>query len=104
MKCKIFFVGKTRKTFKQRISQHLDDIFNFIPFRRKFYKVVAVYFNLKGQNYLNDFKWAIYKDKLNDNLKRKSVEMDLINFLNKFHITCINIRKEKNILNTLCFI
>ena len=104
MKCKIFYVGETQNTFKQRISQHLDDIYNFIPFRRKFDKEVAVHFNLKGHNYLNDFKCAIYKDKLNDSLKRKSVEMDLINFLNKFHSTCINIKTEKNIFNTLCFI
>ena len=95
---------ETQNTFKQRISQHLDDIYNFIPFRRKFDKEVAVHFNLKGHNYLNDFKCAIYKDKLNDSLKRKSVEMDLINFLNKFHSTCINIKTEKNIFNTLCFI
>ena len=103
MKCKIFYVGETQNTLKQRISQHLEDIYNFIPFRRKFDKEVAVHFNLKGHNYLNDFKCAIYKDKLNDSLKRKSVEMDLINFLKKFHSTCINIKTEKNIFNTLCF-
>ncbi len=47
-------MGETQNTFKQRISQHLDDIYNFIPFRRKFDKEVAVHFNLKGHNYLND--------------------------------------------------
>ncbi len=62
-------MGETQNTFKQRISQHLDDIYNFIPFRRKFDKEVAVHFNLKSHNYLNDFKCAIYNDKLNDSLK-----------------------------------
>jgi hypothetical protein len=73
-------VGETQNTFKQRISQHLDDIYNFIPFRRKFDKEVAVHFNLKSHNYLNDFKCAIYNDKLKsiNELSLKSINEFLI--------------------------
>jgi hypothetical protein len=102
-KCKIFYIGETKNQLKERIIQHLDDIINFIPSRVNHKKEVARHFNLKGHNYLNDFKCAIFKDKLNDSIQRKAAEMDLINILNKFHYTCINIKTERNNYNTLCF-
>ena len=56
-------------------------------------------------NYLLDFKCTIFKDKINDSIKRKATEMDLLHFLNNFNNnTCMNIKTERNNYNTLCFI
>ena len=104
LKCKIFYIGETKNSLKERITQHLDDIAKFIPFHINHKKEVARHFNLKGHNYLLDFKCTIFKDKINDSIKRKATEMDLLHFLNKFNNnTCMNIKTERNNYNTLCF-
>jgi hypothetical protein len=104
IKCNIFYVGETKNTLFKRISKHLDDIINFKPFEINTNKEVAYHFNLKPHNYLNDFKCVIFRDNLPDDLKRKSAELDLVNFLNNFHNNkCINIIKKNKNYNYLCF-
>ena len=101
-KCKIFYIGETRKSLSKRMSQHLNQIKKYVPFKKYHDKEVAKHFNLKGHK-LDDFKCCVYKDNLTDNNKRKSIEKDLINFLNLNYKSCINIHTSTNNLNALCF-
>jgi hypothetical protein len=104
MKCNIFYIGETSNTLCKRISDHLDDIINFIPFEVNTNKEVAFHFNLKPHNYLYDFKCLLFRDNFSDDLNRKSAELDLVNFLNNFHnFKCINIITKNKNYNFLCF-
>ena len=86
------------------ISQHLDSILNFIPFKKHHNKEVARHFNLNGHNLLSDFKCCIFKDKLFETNKRESAEIDLIQFINKYYFNnCINIHKKRNSFQSLAF-
>lgn len=103
-KCKIFYVGETKMSLFKRISQHLDSILNFIPFKKHHNKEVARHFNLNGHNLLSDFKCCIFKDKLFETNKRESAEIDLIQFINKYYFNnCINIHKKRNSFQSLAF-
>ena len=102
IKCKIFYIGETGKSLSKRMSQHLNQIKKFVPFKKYHDKEVAKHFNLNGHK-LDDFKCCVYKDNLIDNKNRKSVEKDLIKFLNLNYKRCINIHTSTSNLNALCF-
>jgi len=68
IKCNIFYIGETSNTLCKRISDHLDDIINFIPFEVNTKKEVAYHFNLKPHNYLYDFKCLLFRDNFSDDL------------------------------------
>jgi hypothetical protein len=77
VKCNIYYIGQTGRSFSDRFYQHAYNI-------KKFKAIVnekselAQHFNLKTHNYINDLKSLIFKDKL-ELSERLSIENDLIN-------------------------
>ena len=77
IKCHVFYIGETSKTLKVRISQHLNCIKRFVPYFNV-ENEVAFHFRKIGHNLNEHFRVCIFKDNLDDSIKRKSIEMDLI--------------------------
>ena len=72
--CNFFYIGETGRSFQDRIRDHLYYIKrNFLD------KEVAVHFNQINHNYLNDFEFFIFKDKIYNKEDRHYIENDLIN-------------------------
>ena len=81
VKCNLFYIGETSKSFEERIIQHLDSILKFIPFKKHQNKEHAKHLNLHGHNYLSDFKCCVFKDNLLDTEKKQVSEYDLVKIL-----------------------
>lgn len=88
-KCKLYYVGETSKSLRERFKQHLNHIINFVPFVKYHDKVVARHFRSNNHS-LSDLKVCVFKSDLNDTEIRKQKEQDLINFLNIKNKLCIN--------------
>jgi len=88
-RCNLFYVGETAKSLKERTSQHINHILNFVPYRKYENKEVARHFRSKGHK-INDFKIFGFKSDLESDEIRKNMEQDLINKLNTNKIRCIN--------------
>ena len=97
-KCKLYYVGETYKKLKERIAQHLNHIFNFIPYEKYYDKIVAKHFRTDNHS-LNDFNVCVFKSNFINSKERKEKEQDLINFLNLKTNNCINIIKTNNSKN-----
>jgi hypothetical protein len=99
--CNKLYIGETEKTLSVRIKQHLNHIRKFIPYHKYHDKVVAKHFNMKGHS-ISNFKCCIFQKDLFSTFERKSVERDLIRFLNHRKNECMNIDISDRI-NTLAF-
>jgi hypothetical protein len=78
LKCNIFYIGETCKTLKERFKQHLNYILNFKPYKKYHDKEVPRHFRSNNHK-LSDIKVCVFKSGFNDTLKRKHLELDLIN-------------------------
>ena len=99
----IFFISRNKKTckaLKQRITQHLNHIEKFIPFKKYHDKVVARHFRMNNHG-LYDFKVCVFKIEENTNVRQEK-ELDLINFLNLKVERCIN-EKTSNFTKSFIF-
>ena len=102
IKCEIFYIGQSSKSLTERITQHLNHINNFKAFKKYHTKEVAKHFNLLGHDVNHHFRCCVFKDNITDEIKRKSIEMDLVNFLNIHYFKCINIYTNGKV-NQLAF-
>jgi hypothetical protein len=93
-KCNLFYIGETGKSLKTRISQHLNHIMKFSPFKKYQDKEVPKHFRKNGHK-LSHFKVCIFRSDLNDSNERKKYELDLINRFNLNKTRCLNIFKAK---------
>ena len=97
-RCSYFYIGQSSKTVKDRISQHLNTIRNFILFIK--HTPVSNHFNLKDHS-ISDFTFFIYQTDLSSNIrllterkiiklflnhKLKLMNIDSYSFLNTKHI------------------
>ena len=97
-RCSYFYIGQSSKTVKDRISQHLNSIRNFILFIK--HTPVSNHFNLKDHS-ISDFTFCIYQSDLSSNIrllterkiiklflnhKLKLMNIDSYSFLNTKHI------------------
>ena len=89
IKCAIFYIGQSSKTFTKRITQHLNQINKFKAFTKYHNKEVARHFNLKGHGVNHHFRCCIFKDNIIDESKRKAIEIDLVKYLNIHYFKCI---------------
>ena len=99
--CNKFYIGETEKSLSIRIKQHLNTIRKFIPYHKYHDKIVAKHFRMKGHSLAN-FKCCIFKKDLINPIERKSVEKDLIRFLNLTKLNCINLDTSEKV-NFLAF-
>ena len=88
-KCSKFYVGETGKSLKERMKQHINHIKKFIPYRKYHEFILAKHFNLKGHT-MENFSCCIFKSNIYDIVMRKSMEKDLIRFLNLGFTDCLN--------------
>jgi predicted GIY-YIG superfamily endonuclease len=107
IKCKLcneFYIGQSEKSARIRLKQHIRAIVKFKPFIR-YTNEVGYHFNLKGHNYLRDFEFFIFKDKIKKKKYRLSVENDIIHIVNNFNKKIMNkIIPSIYKLNTLSFL
>ena len=103
LKCKIFYIGETEKSLSARISQHIYTINNFKCYKKFHNKEVVRHFNIKGHKIRGHFRCCIFKNNFMNEQKRKSAEMDLVNFLNIHYFKCINVYTSRKIMNNLIF-
>ena len=87
IKCDAFYIGETGRSASKRISEHIQDISKFLPYKK--YTSVSRHFNLKG-HIEDDFKFFIYKSDFTSSYERKYTERTLIYFFKKFNIHIIN--------------
>jgi hypothetical protein len=78
-KCKVFYIGESYRTVKERIGEHINSIINFVPY---FYLCtpVSTHFNLKNHS-LNNFKFYIYKKDIFDDKERFNIESRTIKLI-----------------------
>ena len=87
--CSMFYVGETGLSLRERATQHINHITNFIPYEKYENKEVAKHFRSKKHK-LSDFKICVFRSDLENQLVRKNLELDLINRLNLNKKRCIN--------------
>ena len=87
--CNHFYVGQTSKSARVRLNQHLNAILKFKPFVH-YTNEVGQHFNLKGHNYLRDFRFYIFTDNIQDTHRRLSIETDLIHIIQMFNPPIMN--------------
>ena len=88
-RCSLFYVGESSKSLKERTSQHINHILNFIPYKKYENKEVARHFR-SNKHKITDFKICVFKTDIENDEIRKNMEQDLINRLNTNKIRCIN--------------
>jgi hypothetical protein len=100
--CNIFYVGETSLSLNKRFINHLNCIRKFKITNMN--TEVGYHFNKINHKIENNLRICIFKNNLVDSKERKSVETDLINFLNLFHNKCLNTKiASKYSLKKLCF-
>lgn len=101
IKCDVYYIGQTSKSFKTRLKQHLYNIKKFKPFINKTSEVGA-HFALKNHVVDEHLRFCIFRANI---ANRLSVESDLINL---FLILGKIILNEKipnnNFIKKFCFI
>jgi len=98
--CDSIYVGETGLSFENRLRSHIYSIKDFIPLH-KMSTEVAIHFNLKGHNFLNHLKSYIFVSNIFDNIKRKSIEAELIHLFLMFGYKIINSKLYNN-FNHFC--
>ena len=88
-KCNFVYIGETSQSFKKRFSAHLSNIKNFIPLE-KMLSEVAIHFNDKGHNFLDNLKACVFVNNIQDDIIRKSIESELIHLYLTFGFKVIN--------------
>ena len=88
VKCYIYYIGQTGRSFSDRFYQHAYNIKKFKAIVNE-KSEVAQHFNLKTHNYINDLKFLIFKDNL-ELSERLSIENDLINLFLKLRLNILN--------------
>ncbi len=84
-RCKVFYIGESSKTVKERILQHLNDIKRFTKklnislINFDYCSPVATHFSDINHIVEKDFNFVVFNKDFKDELTRKSVESDLIN-------------------------
>ena len=86
--CNSVYVGQTGKSAKVRLSQHLNDIKRFIPFKDR-NSCVATHFNIKGHNCKENFLFFIFKKDLEDQ-NRLNLETQIIHLFLSIKVKLIN--------------
>ena len=91
IKCKLcpntYYIGET-KCIKNRISQHINDIKNFIMYKK--YTCVSLHFNLKNHNYKEHFSFFVFERSLEDRELRELKEKSLIFLFKKLNMNVLN--------------
>ena len=108
-KCSLYYIGETSKSAKIRISRHLNSISSFsknINFNLSNFdhcSPVGEHFS-RNDHSLDHFSFFIFQKNIEDNVKRKSIENNLINLCVKLNQKILNklIPNYKN-TSTLCF-
>jgi len=88
--CSIYYIGET-SNFKKRLSSHISDINNFIPYKKS--KCVSLHFNLLKHDYKHHLKFFIYHDNLEIKKERLNFETHLIFLFQKLSIKILNIKQ-----------
>jgi hypothetical protein len=86
--CNSIYVGQTGKSAKVRLSQHLNDIKRFIPFKDR-NSCVATHFNIKGHNCKENLLFFIFKKDLEDK-NRLNLETQIIHLFVSIKVKLIN--------------
>ena len=87
--CDEIYIGKTEMTIEKRLQVHLSMIKNFFPFKYNCISDIS-HFNLNGHNYLDHFKFYIFKDNFQSVTELLLVEKYLINFVDKLNKSIMN--------------
>ena len=90
-----YYIGKTGRTIKDRLSEHLRDIKNFKPYYN--YKNVSIHFNLIGHNYMNHLSFFIIINNIDDKDTRIYFEKLMIYIFNLNYVKLLNNRNELNV-------
>ena len=77
--CNIFYIGQT-ENIKSRLSSHISNIKNFIPFSNSS-TVVSCHFSKKEHDLNRDFRFIVFKDNIEDSETRIRLESQLINLI-----------------------
>lgn len=86
--CNKYYIGQT-KNLKKRIYMHIYNIKNFEPFKMN-NTSVSIHFNLKQHNYLEDFRFYVYRTNVEQLETRLNIESFLINLFCKLNIKIFN--------------
>ena len=87
-KCKCFYIGESSRKVKERLSEHIRDINNFLPFLR--FTSISRHFNLYGHTLNEHFQFFIYDINIVNSFERKYIERKLIYYFQKFKFKLIN--------------
>ena len=88
IKCNIYYIGQTKRSFHKRFNEHLYNIYNFKL--SQFNSEIAIHCNQKKHNLKNDLKYIIFKDNLHIDKIRLSCETDLIHIFISLNLKTIN--------------
>ena len=88
MKCKFFYIGQTSRIGHTRIAEHIRDIKNFKLYNNKITDT-AIHFNNKDHSLEEHFRFLFYVQE-DDDIKRKSIEADLINISKSLNANLMN--------------
>ena len=101
--CNSYYIGETRKEFKERFYKHIYSIKKFVPYKK--HTPVATHFNLKHHNYKEHLNFYIYDiikpcilDEYYDHLtlesiykeRRHNLENIVFNFFKSLNIKTLN--------------
>jgi hypothetical protein len=96
--CNHFYIGETSRKTSTRIKEHLysitkmkKDLLTSLKCIN-FHSEVAQHFNHKGHNISEHFRFTIFVSDVNDDMKRKSIETDVINVLILKKIKLMNMK------------
>ena len=79
----VFYIGQTKTSLRNRISQHINHIINIKPYLKYYKKEVPKHYRKKyPQHSFKDLKVCVFKSNFINSKIRKQEELDLVNFLN----------------------
>jgi hypothetical protein len=91
-KCNLFYIGESGRSAKVRLSEHLNNIDNYIKFGSHLTEVSS-HFGQHNHDKNKDISFSILRKDVSDTFKRKSIEADLINVFKSFNIGILNDRQ-----------
>ena len=89
IKCNIFYIGQTGRTFSKRFREHVTNICNFKPLIM-LNSELSIHFNKTKHTLHDDLRFFIFKDGLFDIYSRLSTETDLIHIFEALKMKTIN--------------
>jgi predicted GIY-YIG superfamily endonuclease len=92
--CNVYYIGES-KDIKRRIGYHIGTIKNFIPFKKYHDLPVAKHFNLKNHDLKSCFEFSIFKDNIEDDLKRFNMERECIHLIKNLTPIILNLSIPK---------